>query len=242
MIQKNKFILVGIIGIVCIGMSIFLIRTVVQLQTVRTSIEKNNGPFILLLHGLGRTSVSMLPLGAALAEQHYRVMNIGYPSKSASIEELTDAALTTHIARIIATEPEAEIHIVTHSLGGILARNYLSTADGSHIRSVVMLAPPHQGSHMADRWSSTALGRYVLGPAISELRTDETSFVRVLPTPTNVPIGIIVGAYDAKVSLADAWYTTTTSMVVVPYQHTFIMQQLDTIKYILSFLNTNKFE
>jgi pimeloyl-ACP methyl ester carboxylesterase len=236
-----KYVIIGILTIISVTTLLFGIRTFMQFHTVRTSIEKNSGPYVLLLHGLGRTSVSMLPLGAALAEQNYRVMSIGYPSRSASIDELTDIALTTHIARIIATEPEAEIHIVTHSLGGILARNYLSTADVSHIRSIVMLAPPHQGSHMADRWSSTALGRYVLGPAISELRTDETSFIRSLEAPTNVPIGIIVGAYDAKVSLAEAWYTTSTPTVVVPHQHTFIMQADDTIRYTLKFMTEQTF-
>ncbi|NIP78927.1 MAG: hypothetical protein GWM90_06900, partial [Gemmatimonadetes bacterium] len=45
---------------------------------------------VVLLHGLGRTERSMVPLARALEARGYRVENLGYSSRSHTIQTLVD--------------------------------------------------------------------------------------------------------------------------------------------------------
>jgi triacylglycerol esterase/lipase EstA (alpha/beta hydrolase family) len=46
---------------------------------------------------------------------------------------------------------ETNINFVTHSLGGILVRQYLSVHDIPNLKYVVMLGPPNKGSEIVDK-------------------------------------------------------------------------------------------
>jgi len=48
-----------------------------------------NKEYVILLHGLCRSGRSMIPMGQALVQAGYRVLNMEYPSRSASIEKLS---------------------------------------------------------------------------------------------------------------------------------------------------------
>src|SRR5579883_1625756 len=52
-----------------------------------------NGDYVVLLHGLGRTAVSMSRLQSCLRKEGYQVINVTYPSTRFSIEYLPDVWL-----------------------------------------------------------------------------------------------------------------------------------------------------
>ena len=54
------------------------------------SVTENNGEYVVLLHGLGRTSLSMQKIGLELVKNNYRVININYPSKNNSIVNIVE--------------------------------------------------------------------------------------------------------------------------------------------------------
>jgi hypothetical protein len=101
-----------------------------------------------------------------------------------------------------------------------------------------MLAPPNQGSRMADRYSPW-LG-WLLRP-LPELRTADGSTVRSLPELRNVEFGIVAGQRDGKVRLPETDLAGAAGRVVVPAGHTFLMGRDDVQSHVLEFLRTGRF-
>src|SRR5688572_29364514 len=54
---------------------------------------------VILVHGLCRTSRSMVCLERALVEAGYQVLNVNYPSRSASTERLSEDAIGAAVAK-----------------------------------------------------------------------------------------------------------------------------------------------
>lgn len=79
---------------------------------------------VILLHGLGRRFLSMETLARAARKDGYATANIDYPSREKAIEHLSGEALPRGLARC-REQQAAPVHIVTHSMGGILTRHYL---------------------------------------------------------------------------------------------------------------------
>src|SRR5437868_15243783 len=82
------------------------------------------GDYVVLVHGLGRTAFSLKRIEWALARAGYRVINLSYPSTRLSVEQAADGWLATLLEKRI-PDPTAQIHFVTHSLGGLVVRKYL---------------------------------------------------------------------------------------------------------------------
>ena len=80
---------------------------------------------VVLVHGLGRSSRSMNKLGSVLEEHGYEVQGFDYPSTSESVEEHGEK-LRNWLEGIQSRADVRAIHLVTHSMGGIVARAALA--------------------------------------------------------------------------------------------------------------------
>lgn len=192
------------------------------------------GELVVLVHGLGRTPLSMLPLEWALEREGYRVLNWGYSSYSHSVPELGRRLAGELDAR--GERPE-RVHFVGHSLGNVVVRWVLANDPPDGVGRVVMLAPPNRGSHAADRWAPW-LG-WLLRP-LPELRTAEGSTARTIPPAAGVAIGVIAGRHDGKVTVEET-RLAAAAHVVVPSAHTFIMARRDVRRLTLGFLREGRF-
>ena len=191
---------------------------------------------VVLVHGMGRTSLSMVPLQRDLRAAGYRVMSWGYSSYCCTIAEL-GARLRRDVDASRGAAPR--IHFVGHSLGNILVRWMLTgETQPTGVGRGVMLAPPNQGSHSADRYARW-IGR-LLRP-LPELTTDSLSTVRRLPIPRHVAIGIIAAERDGKVTVTQTHLAGSAQHVSVPGTHTFIMFRPDVRALVRAFLRDGKF-
>ena len=195
------------------------------------------GELVVLVHGMGRTPLSMLPLERRLERAGYVVLNWGYSSTCCGVSELgarLRQAVEAHPARA-----NGRVHFVSHSLGGILVRRVLAEDDLPFVTGrVVMLAPPNQGSRAADR-QAPALG-WLLRP-LPELRTAGMRSAPSLAVPAEVEVGVIAGRYDAKVSVAESRLEGMDGHVVVPATHAFLMLRADVQRRVLEFLRDGAF-
>ena len=192
---------------------------------------------VILIHGLGRTPLSMKRLEWTLARAGYQVVNLRYPSRSFPVERLAEE----YLDKAVASQSQAgRVHFVTHSLGGIVLRQYLARHTMTNPGRVVMLAPPNHGSALAGRLKKSAVGRWILGPAGCELGPGASELPERLG-PAHFQLGVIAAANDGKVSVQSARLDGMADFLVVPGTHTWIMWRADTSRQVLAFLQDGQF-
>jgi pimeloyl-ACP methyl ester carboxylesterase len=209
---------------------------------------------VILLHGLCRTSRSMEKMERALVRAGYRVVNVDYPSRTAPIEQLSEMAISAAV-ETCQRGNAAQIHFVTHSLGGILVRQYLSNHTIPQLGRVVMLGPPNQGSEVVDRLRDWKLFTTINGPAGLQLGTDRNSAPNRLGRAT-FPVAVIAGnrsvnwinscfirgCDDGKVSVARTRLAGMADHLVVKASHPFLMRNRNAIRQTIAFLRNGQFE
>lgn len=214
---------------------------------------------VVLLHGLARTAASMARLEEALTDAGFAVANIDYPSRKYAIEQLAPLAMEKGIAACRSRRAET-VHVVTHSLGGILVRYYLAEHDlAEHhlpkLGRVVMLGPPNRGSQVVDKLSMLPGFGLWNGPAGFQLGTGEDSLPRQLG-PARFAVGVIAGTRslnpvfsrflpdpdDGKVALESTKLAGMQDFLALPHTHTFMMRSAEVIRQTVFFLRNGRFD
>lgn len=204
---------------------------------------------VVLLHGIGRTSGSMKAVAAHLADQGYAVFNVDYPSRSQSIAELAAGLHQQLLSEGIAGF--SKLHFVTHSMGGLLVRELVKQCRPETLGRVVMLAPPNQGSEVADFLAGNVLFKLIYGPAGQDLKTGNEAF-----GPVDFQLGVIAGTKsidpisslilsgpnDGKVTVENTKVDGMAGHLTLPVNHTFLMRNETVLKQVALFLATGAFD
>ncbi len=212
---------------------------------------------VVILHGIAKTGSSMKSLERALQGAGYDTLSITYPSTERDLDGIADWLRQTQLTEGFWNENDT-VHIVAHSMGGLVARRYLDryqeTVPRDHLGAVVMLAPPNGGSEVADLIHNLPPYKWYYGPAGAELTTAAQA---VNHSDIHYDLGIIAGTKewpyiaaafvvpgksDGRVSVENTKLAGMKDHITVNATHTFIMDKPDVHKQVLSFLKHRKFD
>lgn len=185
---------------------------------------------ILLIHGLGRTPLSLWSMANALKKAGHNTEFFGYATAFQSFDDIADK-LRDRLRTLSNLGPYG---IVSHSLGGVVTRAALAAIDFPLPAHVVMLAPPNQSPLAARLANKLFPFRWFAGQSGHNMATPD--FYVQLPALT-CPYTLIAGVMgptgalspfantpnDGIVSLDEIPMTPTDEVIQVFALHTFIM-------------------
>lgn len=214
----------------------------------------SEAPVVVLLHGFAGLPVMNRPLARTLRRAGYRPVELGYDSWGKSLEEICER-LQPRFAQL-AQRGTAPLHLVGHSMGGLVARALIHRQRPTELGKVVMLGTPNGGSEIADFLDRTALLRPILGRAAPVLITRRPSRIDALLGDITYPVGIIAGnrpimpiaaarflplPCDGKVSVASTRLAEAADHIVLPLSHSMLPYHASAHRQILHFLEHGRF-
>lgn len=206
---------------------------------------------VVVLHGLARTSLSMEFLATRLEIDGFKVVNKDYPSTSATIQELAAEVVPEAIAEC---GPGDRVDFVTHSMGGLLVRQYLKDHRPDNLGRVVMMGPPNKGSPIVDEFKDVPGFEFWNGIAGTQLGTGPDSVPNTLGA-VDFPLGVIAGTQsllplfaeefdgpnDGKVSVESTEVDGMADHITLPVTHTFMMNSPEVYDQVVAFLRNGRF-
>lgn len=208
---------------------------------------------VVLLHGLWRSNFAMRPIEATLLDHGYTVVNLDYPSTRRSIEELARDYLAPAVTQCekAVTGP---VHLVSHSMGGIVIRQYLQNHSLEPQARVVMLSPPNQGAELAVVFRDWPLFGLLVGEAAASLSLDPPGILGELHpiTPETgiiggnvqarwLDLGLIPSPHDGTVAVASMPLAEMRDFLLVGENHVSIRRSTYVHEQILRFLQHGTF-
>ena len=230
-----------------------MIKQLITILLATFTLSAQASDCVIFLHGMSRTEISMNKLEREIAKDGYITWNKTYTTIKKPIEDVAKKHIESGIEYCESQDTES-IHLLTHSLGGILVRVYLQDKEINKLGNIVMLSPPNSGSELTDLFKEWKIYQWVAGPAGQALGTDPNSYVNSLK-PVEANIGVITGKKsndpwfspiipgddDGKVSVESAKLKEMKDFLIVEATHTFIMRDMSTINQIKNFLKEGKF-
>lgn len=187
---------------------------------------------VSLIHGYLANKFLLVGLARRLRRRGFRPQPWGYWNLQCSLLVHAER-FARELAARDADPTVGTLHVVTHSMGGIVARAALDRYRPRKLGRIVMLAPPNRGSFVATRAVGT-FGRFL--KPVAELSTASNSLVNNLPMPADLELGVIAAEYDALVSEASTHPAVPHAHVTLPTWHTGLLFSRDAANLVAEFL------
>ncbi|MGA7105828.1 MAG: alpha/beta fold hydrolase [Candidatus Deferrimicrobiaceae bacterium] len=118
---------------------------------------------VVLLHGLGGKDWNLRYLGRRFDRAGLAVQYHHYPSRTGNLEEIARG-----LAETVTRTEGRKVHLLGHSLGGIVIAKMLETTPPVNVGRVAFLGCPIGGSAAITALSRNRFGRRLLGPVARE--------------------------------------------------------------------------
>jgi pimeloyl-ACP methyl ester carboxylesterase len=207
-----------------------------------------NKPHVLILHGVLMNAVEMFYLAHRLKNTGFIVHRFSYQSV---LKTPLENASILH-KKILALNLQ-NLHIVAHSLGGIVATHLLAKYNDIPNGNIVMLGTPIKGSWFANRLRHypliSILLRKSMKQGLSGLDVPNWSVTTrrwgMIAGDAKFGLAMIVGglpeAGDGVVMLKETQHPQIDEHIILPVSHTGMLFSKDTAKITAYFLKKGVF-
>ncbi|HEY9131016.1 MAG TPA: alpha/beta hydrolase [Dyella sp.] len=203
---------------------------------------------VVLLHGLWMRGFALVMLHRRLMEAGFRVHRFDYMSV-ASVQERVLGQLHDLMRELT---PAGQVHLVGHSLGGLLALRACTPDDELPTGRIVCMGSPVLGSSAARRLAGMGRGGEVLlghNRALLENGLEQwTGRREVGMIAGRTPIGLgsmlahIPGEHDGTVAVAETRLPGLTDHCLVEANHTGLLFSPVAARQVTCFLRHGRFE
>ncbi|MDD3079978.1 MAG: hypothetical protein PHH37_12880 [Paludibacter sp.] len=177
-----------------------------------------------------------------------------YPSLTKDID-----SVSVELFRKIQKENYDTISFVTHSMGALVVRSLYEHINlpltFPFIYRIVMIAPPNNGSPVADFFAQFSFIKFIVGPNINNLTTNPLSGASKYPIPT-CEVGLIAGSYgknrgfnifikednDGLLIPEQTKLGIEKDIVFIKSWHVGLLYNRKVKKYVISFLKNGQFK
>lgn len=193
-------------------------------------------------------------MARALEAAGFHTLNLDYPAREQSLEELAEAV--SRKAAAFLDRPTGTLHIVGHSMGGLVARALITRSRPPGLGRVVMLGTPNGGSEIADRLWRIGLYKRIFGPAGAQLVTSPRAAVAACLGPVDYETGVIAGdrsldpigywllprPSDGRVAVARTRVVGMKDHIVLHATHALMPNNAEVIRQTIHFLRNGQFD
>lgn len=144
---------------------------------------EQNREVAVLVHGLYLSGWALALLAWRLRRRGFEVRIFSYASVRDGFQQNS-----SHLADFLRAIDAPRVHLVAHSLGGLLALSVLAVEPSLRRGRLVLLGTPSQGSRVASELGRSKFGLRALGKCMPE-----ANFHAPFLAPRGVEVGIIAG-------------------------------------------------
>jgi len=191
--------------------------------------------------------LAMYPLQLRVRKLGFNVTRFGYRSMRSGLED--NAA---RLSRFIEAVEADVVHLVAHSLGGLVTMRALQLRPDTRAQRIVLLGSPVAGSSTGRRLAGFRAGRLLLGNSDHIWKTPpdatfpDRAAVGVIAGSMPIGLGRLVCAlpqpHDGVVTVAETQVKDATDEVIVPTTHTGLLLSGRVARQVCSFLRNARFD
>jgi pimeloyl-ACP methyl ester carboxylesterase len=224
------------------------VRNASLLHTLRKNLSPASKESVVLIHGLWLSGWCLVLLARRLRRAGFTVHIFSYASVRSDLR-----ANAERLAGFLATLDVNTVHLVGHSLGGILIRALFHDHPQQKPGRIVTLATPHGGSRVAQHLSRHAFWRRAMGRGVKQL----LSGIPQQWTPPPREIGVICGTRslgmgrllcrhlprpnDGLLTVKESAYPAAHEHMALPVSHTGMLFSREVADQIGQFLISGSF-
>ena len=201
--------------------------------------------YVLLLHGIWMGSWTMSWLSDELRDA-------GFETGCLDLRSVGDApeVLVENLTEAIANVDAARIHLLGHSMGGLIILRYLQNALDKRLGRAILLGSPALGSDAARQLDQQPWGG-VLGASrtlwCSEFPTEVPGSLEVGAIAGDFGLGLgmlfasLQGPNDGAVCVAETRIAGLRDHIVLPVSHSSMLLSTEVARHAISFLKSGSF-
>lgn len=202
---------------------------------------------VIVVHGLWAHGLVMKYLAHRLTENGFTAHTWSYPSMRLTLAE--NAGRFAEYCKGLAAP---RLHIVAHSMGGLVALKMLDLAPAIHCERLVLLGTPYTGSAAARRLAQFPGGKLLLGNSAREWLNEPRPGVRahqagVIAGTRGLGLGALIGAdlpkpHDGVVAVEETVIPGVMERISVPVSHTEMLFSSEVARQCCAFLRHGRFD